>query len=46
MSSAQGAEVRALTEDLGCEAAVQKLALNISQKVSATAREVLHLLRN
>ena len=45
MSSAQGVEVCALTENLGCEAEVQKLVTNHSQKVSAIAREVLHLLR-
>lgn len=45
ITSAEGSEVLALAEDLGCEAAAQKLVLNHSQKVSATAREVSQLLR-
>lgn len=45
MCGAESREARDLAQDLGCQTAVQKLVLNHSPKVSATAREVLGLLQ-
>ena len=45
MSSAEGDEVRELSQDLGLQPTVQKLVLNHSQRVSATARELARLMQ-